>query len=273
MFRLNNTDFQKLSEFINTYSGIKMPPTKKTLLESRLQRRIKELNVTSFEEYCNIVFSSNQKSTEVIKLIDRVCTNKTSFFREIGHFEYLQKHILPEMIDSNKKLMKIWSAGCSSGEEPYSIAIAINEFRRSNEFIDYQILGSDLSTTILKQAKNAIYHESKIEDLPIEIKRRYFLKGKGEYKGVVRVKPEISKKVMYQRINFMDNEYPINESFDLAFCRNVLIYFDRETQEKVIKKICKKIKIGGYFFLGHSESTMGMQLPLKQLSPTIYQRI
>ncbi|PTB97328.1 chemotaxis protein CheR [Marivirga lumbricoides] len=271
--RLSDSEFQKLGHFIQSYNGIKMPLSKKTMLEVRLQKRLRELNISSFHEYSKLVFSAESSRTEVIKLMDCVSTNKTSFFREIIHFNYLQQHILPDFIRSNNNTLKVWSAGCSSGEEPYSIAIAINEFIRNNGILNYQILGTDISTKILQEAKDAVYTESEISNLSFEVKKRYFLKGKGDYQDLIMVKPAICNKILFQRFNLMDREYSVQGPFDLIFCRNVLIYFDRDVQENVIKKLCQKLKVGGYFFMGHSETIMGMKVPLKQMSPTIYKRI
>ena len=260
-----------MSVYINTNFGIKMPPEKKTMLQSRLQKRLRDLDIATFKEYIDLVFTENGESSELIHMIDVVTTNKTDFFREPAHFDYITQEVLPNIAG---RQIKIWSAGCSSGEEVYTTAIVIKEFLKNNNGSDFQILGTDISSRVLAKAVNAIYPEDRIANIPIELKKKYFLKSKDRISPTVRVIKELRSKASYQRLNFMNSDYSeIKEMFDIVFCRNVLIYFDRPTQEKVISKLCQKLKYGGYFFLGHSESIMGMNLPLKQIRPTIFVKI
>lgn len=271
--QLSEHDFNRLSNFIYKEYGIKMPPSKKIMLQSRLQKRLRELNITSFKEYCDIVFSP-EGADEIIHMIDVVSTNKTDFFREPNHFAFMQEVILPEFVaEKNNRLLKIWSAGCSSGEEPYTIAIVVSQFFETQIGYDFQILGTDISTRILQKAIDAIYSEDRIVGIPLEIKKKYFLKSKDPAKKLVRIIPQLRSKVTFQRLNLMSASYDVKDMFDIIFCRNVLIYFDRETQEKVISKLCTRLKTGGYFFLGHSESIMGMQLPLSSIKPTIFVKV
>jgi chemotaxis protein methyltransferase CheR len=273
--RLTDEEFRKLSEFIYGEYGIKMPPVKKIMLQSRLQKRLRELNITTFKEYVEYVFSRDGQDNEVIHMIDVVSTNKTDFFREPVHFEFLTHNILPEFSEENhfRTPLKIWSAGCSSGEEPYTIAISLAECKEKYPSLDFSILGTDISSRILKSALEAIYKENRVEGVPLNIKRKYFLKSKDRNSPTVRIIPDLRRKVSFARLNFMDTTYNINEIFDVVFCRNVLIYFDREAQEKVINKLCMKLRPNGYFFLGHSESITSMQVPLKQIKPTIFRKI
>lgn len=272
--KLSNEDFERLSNFIYHEYGIKMPPVKKVMLQSRLQKRLRELNITSFDEYVDYVFSKEGQDNEVIHMIDVVSTNKTDFFREPVHFEFLTNEGLPElMAGSNHLNIKVWSAGCSSGEEPYTLTIVLSEFKEKFPGFDYSIMATDISSRILRSAVEAIYKENRIENIPITLKRKYFLKSKDRESPTVRIIPELRRKVSFQRLNFMDHTFNIHETFDVIFCRNVLIYFDRETQEEVINKLCSKLKIGGFFFLGHSESITNMKVPLKQIKPTIFRRV
>ena len=270
--QLSDKDFQMLSSYIYNEYGIKMPPIKRVMLQSRLQKRLRQLNIPTFKEYCNYVFSP-EGSEEVIHMMDVVSTNKTDFFREPMHFDYLREVILPELVAKGKKMIKIWSAGSSSGEEAYSIAITINEFSETKSHIDFQIIGTDISTIVLKTATEAIYKENRLEGIPLSIKHKYFLKSKDTEKKLVKVIPKIRTKVRFGRLNLMDISYPIYDTFDVIFCRNTLIYFDRETQEKVITKLCKHLAPNGYFFLGHSESITNMNVPLKNIKPTIFRKI
>ncbi len=272
--RLSSGEFNKLSSFIYEEFGIKMPAAKHTMLESRLHKRLKSLKMSSFDEYCKYLFSPEGISNELVHMADVVTTNKTDFFREPAHFEFMREVMLPAFLQQDQKKIKIWSAGCSSGEEPYTIAMVMQEFIEEHEPIDYSILGTDLSTEVLAKAVAAIYTMDRVVNIPMTIKRKYFLKSKDVIKPTVRVESRLRQKARFQRLNFMDDYYAdIQDRFDIIFCRNVLIYFDKATQEKVVNKICEKLNPGGYFFLGHSESLTGMNVPLKQLRPTIFQKI
>jgi chemotaxis protein methyltransferase CheR len=272
--KLSDDEFKKLSEFIFNGYGIKMPEIKKVMLQSRLQKRLKELKMTSFKEYVQYVFSPEGQENEVIHMIDVVSTNKTDFFREPIHFDFLTTQALPELIEGNNlhKTIKVWSAGCSSGEEPYTLAIVLHEFKEKFPHFDYKIHATDISTRILRSAIEAIFKENRVENIPLAIKRKYFLKSKDRTNPTVRIIPELRQRVNFDRLNFMDNSYNVPETFDIVFCRNVLIYFDRETQEKVINKLCQKLRPGGFFFLGHSESITSLNVPLTQIRPTIFRR-
>ncbi|MDD3567867.1 MAG: methyltransferase domain-containing protein [Bacteroidales bacterium] len=273
--QLTQDEFDKLSRFIYKESGIKMPPVKKVMLQSRLQKRLRELNMTTFKEYIDFVFSKDGLNAEIIHMLDVVSTNKTDFFREPVHFDFLTSTVLPEFVQQRAGLrtIKVWSAGCSSGEEPYTLAIVMADFAEKNPGFDYSIVGTDISTQILQKAVDAVYKEERVSIIPLETKRKYFLKSKDRTNPTVKVVADLRKRVRFGRLNFMDTYYDVPETFDAVFCRNVLIYFDRETQEKVINKLCDKLRPGGYFFLGHSESIMNMDVPLKQVKPTIFKRL
>lgn len=272
---LSNEDFRRLSSFIFKEYGIKMPEVKRTMLQSRLHKRLRELNMTNYRDYVDFVFSKEGQDNEVIHMIDVVSTNKTDFFREPVHFEFLHTTVLPELIQSDRpnRLIRIWSAGCSSGEEPYTIAMSMSEFLLEHPGFDYSIIATDISSRILKSAVEAIYKENRVEMLPLQLKKRYLLRSKDRSNPTVRIIPELRRKVSFQRLNFIDNQYNVPDNLDIIFCRNVLIYFDRETQERVINRLCAKLKPNGFFFLGHSESITNFNVPLKQLKPTIFRKI
>ncbi len=273
--KMTSDQFRKLSSFITEHTGIKMPDAKKVMLQSRLQKRLRYLNMSGFKEYVDYVFSEDGIQNELIHMLDVVSTNKTDFFREPVHFEFLEKNLLPEYVETfplNRPL-KIWSAGCSSGEEVYTVAMTISEFKMNHPGLNYSIFGTDISTEILRRAVNAIYKEEKINNIPIDLKKKYFLKSKDKSKKLVRIIPELRNKATFTRMNLMDSTYDVKDTFDVIFCRNVLIYFNREIQEAVINKLTRKLRTGGYFFIGHSESIMGMDVPLIQIKPTIFQRI
>ncbi len=271
--KMSEKDFNRLSSFIYTQYGIKMPPAKKTMLQSRLHKRLRALEMTDYGDYIDFLFSKEGMREEIFHMIDEVSTNKTDFFREPAHFKFMSEELLPSFYNQGTKHLKIWSAGCSSGEEPYTISIVLSEFAQENSGFSYSIYATDISSRILKKAVMAIYNEDRVVNIPLPIKRKFFLRSKDKTKRTVRIIPAIRKKVTFQRLNFMDKTYPIQGDFDVIFCRNVLIYFDRQTQQEVINKICTKLKPNGFFFLGHSESITGMNVPLRQIKPTIFTKI
>jgi len=266
--QMKDRDFDKLSEFIYSKYGIKIPIAKKILLETRLQKRLRALGINCFKEYLNKVIHDKEEE-ETRRMIEQVSTNTTDFFRERDHFEFLKKEILPKW--KEREQMKIWSAATSSGEEAYSIAITIQEFNSlKNIVIPYEITATDISEKILKQGASGTYSYDRVSALPHEILKKYFLKSHD--KKYVKVVKEIRNKITFARHNLMDQIYPKGKRFDIIFCRNVLIYFDRETQRKVITKLYERLEPGGYLFLGHSESIFGMNLPLIQKAHTTYQK-
>jgi chemotaxis protein methyltransferase CheR len=250
-----------------------MPEAKHIMLQSRLQKRLRALQMPSFADYVDYVFSP-AGSAEIVHMMDVVSTNKTDFFRENQHFEYLLDTVLPEIHDINRQnFVKVWSAGCSSGEEPYTLAMVLSEYAAKARGFDFQIMGSDLSTIVLDKAVTAIYPEDRVDVIPYDLKKKYLLRSKDRTKPTVRIVPELRRKTSFMRLNFMDEVYDVPNNFDIVFCRNVLIYFDRPTQERVINKLCRHLKSGGFFFLGHSESAAGINVPLKQLKPTVFRRL
>ncbi len=270
--RMKDADFKKFSSLIKGEFGIKMPPSKKTMLEARLQKRLRALGFNSHAEYCDYLFSPGGFERELTQLIDVVTTNTTDFFREPKHFELMLSTVLPDLSRRNNRPIKIWSAGCSSGEEPYTIAMVLSEFAERNQNVNFSVLATDISTDILRKAMNAVYPMSKVEVIPMALKKKYLLKSKDKTKGLVRVAPELRKKVDFRRLNFME-PFPFKDQKDIIFCRNVVIYFDRATQDKLFKKFCDRLHKGGYLFIGHSESISGMNLPVRQIAPTVYQKV
>lgn len=266
---LSDAQFERLSIFLYQNYGLKMPPSKKLMMEGRLKRRLVSCQIDNFQTYIDYVFSDEGQKNELIHMVDVLTTNKTDFFREDHHFNYLTDEICTSLNGSKK--LSVWSAGCSSGEEPYTIAMTLQEAKKDTYF-DYEIFASDLSYDILKKASAAIYPMD-IADIPIDLKRKYFLKSKNIETPTIRVIPDLRKKVSFKRLNLVKIPYPIEGHFDIVFFRNVMIYFDRPTQSKVLTEICSKIHKGGYLFIGHSESISSLNLPLKQIQPTIFEKI
>lgn len=272
---LSPAEFKKIATYIEKNVGIKMPPEKRLMMQSRLSARLKALKMNSYQEYIDYVFSGGSNSDEIIMMIDAMTTNLTEFFREPQHFEYMKQEVLLRYAREGRNSIKLWSAGCSTGQEPYTLSMVMTDFINSNggPLRNYSILASDISTKVLDKASTAIYPRDAIKGIPIDILRKYFLKGKNPQNPVVRIKPEIRNKVNFMRLNFMDSNYGIKETFQIIFCRNVLIYFDKANQEKVIRQFLNYLEPGGYLFLGHSETIFGMDLPFQTVSPTVFQKM
>lgn len=268
---MDKESFERLSTYVTREYGIKLPPGKKSMLESRLNKRVRALGLTSYKEFLDFIFSDQGKQGELFHVIDLITTNKTDFFREAAHFHFLSKEFLSQYrTEFNRNKLKIWSAGCSTGEEPYTILMTMEEYKNKHPDTTYSLLASDVSTRVIQTAYQGIYEIEKIEPVPIDLKRSYFLRSKVN-PSLVRVKPQFRRKIQFKRVNFMENNYGLLKAdLDIIFCRNVLIYFDKPTQERVINKFCSLLKPGGLLFLGHSESIIGMTLPLKQIRPTVY---
>jgi len=271
---LSDSDFKRLSKFIYDNYGINLYPQKKVLVVSRLQKRLAKLGMKSYTEYCDYVLSNENGQKEAVHMIDRISTNKTDFFREADHFDYLGGSMLQEYLTETKKdRIKLWSAGCSSGEEPYTIAMVLNEFKANNSPFNFDIYASDISTTVLKKANKAIYPTSDLAQIPNNYKNKYLLKSKDSSKQQIRIAPNIRNKVKLFRYNLLSDKTPFNQPLDIIFCRNTLIYFDRETQQKVVSNLIDELSEGGYLFLGHSESLINMGFSLKHVFPSVYKKV
>jgi chemotaxis protein methyltransferase CheR len=271
---MSDKTFARFSRFIQAEIGIKMPGAKKTMLQARLQKRLWKLGISSFDEYCDYLFSSEGMENELPHMIDVVTTNKTEFFREPKHFEYLIQHVLPDLIERKglRERLMVWCAGCSTGEEAYSLAMVLSEFADQTPGFQFFILGTDISTKVLEQAQGGIYEQERIETVPTWMRKRYLLKSRDQAKPLVRIVPELRTFVRFRRLNFMDKHFGLREPMDIIFCRNVIIYFDRLTQETVLNRICRYLNPEGYLFTGHSETLSGMNLPLIPVAHTVYQR-
>lgn len=275
--QLSNKDFDRLSQFIHTSCGIKLPPAKKTMVEGRLRKRLRALGIDSYGKYCDFVFSPAGMDSEYVHMIDVVTTNKTDFFREPEHFDYLSGRVLPELVLSSRpgarKSINVWSAACSTGEEPYTLAMVLSEFAESSPGFDFSILATDISTAVLEKATLGIYEHDRVIPIPMTLRKKHLLKSRQKERGLVRVTPELRSCVRFRRLNFLEDEYGIEDPMDVVFCRNALIYFDRPTQEKIVGRFVQHMRPGGYLFVGHSESLHGMDLPLAQTATTIYRKL
>lgn len=269
--QLDDALFQKFSNLVYEKTGIFLKPEKKELLNARLGKRLRATGIDSFKEYYELVMG-DASGEELIHLIDCVSTNFTSFFRENSHFEILASRVLPAFVNEgrgrNKEIL-FWSSASSSGEEPYTMAMVVDDFLSRHPGIRYRIMATDISTRVLAQAKKGVYSEDRITKVPQSFLKKYFQKGVGRAEGYVRIKEELRRMVQYDRFNLM-GEFPWREAIDVIFCRNVMIYFNRETQQELINKFYKALTPGGYLFIGHSESISGLQHNFVQVDATAY---
>lgn len=269
---LSDRDFRSIAKLVEAEVGIKLPGGKRLMLEGRLQKRVRALNYFDLKEYVEHLYDS--LDTELMHLIDVVTTNKTDFFREPSHFAFMRDIAVPQFLQSRSgrsRDLKIWSAACSTGMEAYTAAMVLEEMLRSGSRFRFCILGTDISSSVLRVAESAIYTCEALEPVPAEFAKRYFLKSRNPLSDEVRVVPEVRRRVNFMRMNLMDSSYPVDRDVDIIFCRNVLIYFERETQRKVVEQLCGHLRPGGYLMVGHSESMVHSVVPgLKQVQPTIF---
>ncbi|MBO9559368.1 MAG: chemotaxis protein CheR [Caulobacter sp.] len=270
--QLSARNFKRLAEFIHDYSGIKMPSNKRTMLEGRLRRRMRATRIDDVNAYCRYLFEEDGMEAEVIHLIDAVTTNKTEFFREPAHFDFLVSKGLPALSAKGKREIKVWSAACSTGAEPYTIAMILDEFCDKHRGLDYSILCTDICTEVLDQAIAGRFPEAMIEPVSMARRQRHLMRSRDAGRNEVRIKPHLRSKLAFGRLNLMDDAYPIETGLDIIFCRNILIYFDKATQAKVLARLCNHLAPGGYLFLGHSESIVGIDLPVTQIANTVFQK-
>ncbi|MBL7969245.1 MAG: chemotaxis protein CheR [Prolixibacteraceae bacterium] len=278
LIQISDDLFLKLGNMITERYGIKMPPEKKIMFQSRLQRRLRELEIYSFDEYARMLIYNDKDAKELSILADYISTNKTEFFREKDHFQFITDKVLPDYLaikqTETTHSLKFWSAGCSNGQEAYSIAITTEEFMRQKQSrFNYTILCTDISTRMLKMAREAIYPFSSIDEIATDLRYRYFLKSKNQKDQKVRIVKDLRDKVTTAYLNLMDPGYHFPENFDVIFLRNTLIYFSPEVQQKVLIKVLSSLKTGGYLFIGHSESLINMNLPIQSIAPSVYVKI
>ena len=273
---LQEREFRIISEFINREVGIQLPKTKHALVQGRLRKRLRVLGFDDFADYLAFALEHEAGKKERVLLIDAITTNKTSFFREAEHFDYLKSEAVPRIETSRKQHQRselnLWSAGCSSGEEAYTLSIAMHEAARSHPGLRFNILASDISRSCLQTASKGIYNEQQIEMIPMELRKKYILRSRNPDDYRVQMGPEIRSRVRFDVVNLMHDEFPVREKMDVIFCRNVMIYFNKQSMQQLVERFERQLLPGGYFFIGHSESLHGLQTCLKQVAPMVYQK-
>jgi chemotaxis protein methyltransferase CheR len=279
---LSSGEFGALAALIKERAGIRLPPSKKGLLEGRLRRRLVALDLRSYSDYCALVLGPSGSAEEIARMIDAVTTNKTDFFREASHFRFLTDVALPRLLSGDEErrarptlvadpALTFWSAACSSGEEVWTLAMVLAEAQLAGQRFRPTLLGTDICRDVLAVAKQAIYPETVVAPVPLELRRRYLLRSKARDQALVRVVPALRAQAHFSYINLLHLDGGPRHT-DVIFCRNVLIYFDRPTQQRVLSGLCRALRPGGYLFLGHSDSVTGLDLPLEHLMPSVYRK-
>lgn len=272
MSTISATDYEFIRRLVYDHSRINLGHDKVELVCSRLRKRLRTLNMAGFGQYFDFLRSPAGEE-EVTDLLDVISTNVTDFFREPVHFQFMRETALPEWGQARHRkkgdVFQVWSAACSSGEEPYTLAMTLAEYAREHPGFNWRVTASDLSTRMLDRAREGVYRLERIKLPSPEMLRRYFQRGTGQYEGHARVKPELRHHLEFRHQNLME-PYPFDFKFDLIFCRNVMIYFDRKTQEALVPRLRNQLDPNGYLFVGHSESLIGIDKALKLIRPSVY---
>lgn len=267
---LSDRDFRRFSNLVYEKCGINLHNGKKALVHTRLGKRLRDGGFRDFDDYYRFVRERDNQE-ELVQLLDAISTNLTSFFREEKHFAFLREQLFPSYVKRKQKRIRVWSAGCSSGEEPYSLAMSFFEYFGLNGQVEIRIFASDISTKVLSKARTGVYGWDRVSNLKQPFLKQYFQTGTGRQAGNVRVKEFVRERITFERINLME-PFPFGEEFDVIFCRNVMIYFDKKTQERLVNKFHDLLVDGGYLFIGLSESLTGVNHPLRYIVPTVYKK-
>ena len=271
---MSDTEYRRFAEYVHDVSGISLNDSKRALVARRLHARMRELGIESLADYTAFV-RSDVTGAETVKLLDLLATNETHFFRERPHWDFLATEVLPRWVDeanhgAREKRVRAWSAACSSGQEPYSLAMQLLEFMPPSEGWTHEILATDISTRVLDTARRAEWPIDKAPEIPSEYLQRYMLRGVGNHVGVMRAGRAVREIVSFARLNLHDPSYAVPGQFDLIFCRNVLIYFTPEGRAEVIERLTNRLNPGGLLFVGHAESLHAHRDRLRPVLPTVY---
>mgnify|MGYP001271528576 CR=1 FL=1 len=275
--RLDDSDLVRISELVTRETGIRLLPAKRLMIEGRLRRRQNALGMRSLADYARHLFGPDRDAGEIAHLIDAFTTNKTDFFREPQHFTLMENTLMPELLDrrgDRMPLIKVWSAACSTGAEPYTIAMVLASIAARQGNFRFGILGTDISTQVLETARRAIYPLDQLDPVPPALRDRYIMRPRDPRRQrEARIVPELRRLTRFDRLNLMDRSYPYDRDVDMIFLRNVLIYFAPEDQAAVVARLAGHLRRGGYLFLGHSESMVEMASGMAQVAPATFRKI
>ncbi len=274
---LSLRDFERISSLIGAEIGIKLPPAKRLMIEGRLRKRVRALGLASLDHYSAYLFKNDGLRAEWPHLINAVTTNKTDFFREPEHFDVLERTLVPALLglrrSEQKPLLKVWSAASSTGAEVYTLAMVLADLAAQRHDFRFAILGTDISTAVLAEGERAVYPADLVAPVPPAKAQRYLMHARRPgARPEVRIVPELRRLVHFARLNLMDKTYPFDRDVDVIFLRNVLIYFDKADQERVILRLVDHLRPGGYLILGHSESMIGTAVTMRQVAPAVFQK-
>lgn len=274
---LGETEFRLFRELVFRKSGITLNDTKKQLVASRLARRLRALGLPGYREYYEHVVGRDPEGAELREMLNAITTNKTDFFRERHHFDFMRTTFFAQCVERARRTrtnrLRIWSAGCSTGEEPYTLALTLrSHFPAPPGAWTFEILATDLDTNVLERARAGVYPEEAVAPIPQEQLQRYFQRGTGANAGRVRVTPALAELVTFQQLNFVEQPWPVQGPFDLILCRNVMIYFNQETQRRLVEGFASLLREDGYLFIGHSETLNGLHHLFEPLRGTMYRR-
>ncbi|HEY3333093.1 MAG TPA: protein-glutamate O-methyltransferase CheR [Capsulimonadaceae bacterium] len=278
-FKLGDKEFGLLRQLVYELTGISLADGKRTMLESRLVRRLRVLGLDDFTAYYKLLRDQMPQGAEIRAMINAVTTNKTEFFREKHHFDFVADQILPLIRTAassghGPRRLRVWHAGCSTGQEPYSLSMVILDTLINSGTWDIKLLASDIDTNVLQIAQEGVYKEDEVASVPPELLKRHFMRGRGANEGMYQVKDAAKQLIKFRHINLLEEPWPISPSvqFDIIFCRNVVIYFDKQTQRRLFQRYYDKLKPGGHLFIGHSETLHGISDSFDLLGGTIYQK-
>jgi chemotaxis protein methyltransferase CheR len=271
---LSNQLFERFSRLVYEECGINLHSGKRELLQARLNKRLRATGIESYRQYYEHITSPNNNG-EIIHFLDSISTNLTYFFREPKHFEFLDRIALPELLlgkgNNRNQRIRIWSAGCSTGEEPYSLAMSVLPHLDDPGKWDFKILATDISTRVLDVGLKGVYPKERVEKVPQALQKLYFQRQRTQNGDIFQISPALKRIVTFRRLNLKDN-YPFSGPFDFIFCRNVMIYFDKETQQHLVQKMAGYLAEGGYLMVGHSESLTGLDHRLTYVQPSVYKK-
>lgn len=271
-FRFDDQDFTFVRAMVREQTGINLSEAKRELVYSRLSRRLRQLGLSGFSEYCALLQQGDAE--ELVRMVNALTTNLTAFFREPHHFDYLRQHLLPELVrhDDGSRRLRIWSAGCSTGQEPYSIAMVLAETLPGIESWDARILATDLDTDVLEAGRLGVYSQEKVEQIERSRLQRWFLRSRDRNAGKVKVVSELRRLITFRQLNLI-RKWPMRGPFDMIFCRNTLIYFDKDTQRDLVARFAGLLTPEGCLFLGHSESLHNVSEAFRLVGNTIYRKL
>jgi chemotaxis protein methyltransferase CheR len=274
---MTDKEFSELSQKIQEKCGIYLPLSKKYLMEGRLKKRLVQLRQKTYRQYLEYLADHRGGREEMVAMIDAITTNKTDFFRENHQFEFLIHEALPQLIEESSKrgghVYTIWSAACSSGEEPYTLGMVLSEYGSTHPGFNFHILATDISTKVLEEAIRGIYTHKRVEPVPLALRKKYLLRSKSADQDLVKIHPDVQKKITFRHLNLMESNYGIPHPMSIIFCRNVIIYFDKLTQLALLHRLCQHLVPQGYLFMGHSEMLNNADLPLTPVAPSVYRKM